>query len=53
MIVIMKPGATAAEIGGPDLRGVILSGGPNSVMEAGAPDLDPGILALGWVRTGR
>jgi len=40
-------GATAAEIGGPDLKGVILSGGPNSVLEAGAPDLDPAILELG------
>ena len=39
--------ATAAEIQGPDLRGIILSGGPKSVLEEGAPDLDPAILALG------
>ena len=45
--LVYGPGATAQEIGGPDLKGVILSGGPNSVMEAGAPDLDPAILALG------
>ena len=45
--LVYGPGATAEEIGGEDLKGVILSGGPNSVMEAGAPDLDPAILALG------
>src|ERR1043165_44898 len=28
-------------------RGVILSGGPNSVFEAGAPTVDPAILDLG------
>jgi GMP synthase (glutamine-hydrolysing) len=45
--LVYGAGATAAEIGGPDLKGIILSGGPNSVMEAGAPDLAPAILALG------
>jgi len=45
--LVYGPSATAEEIGGADLKGVILSGGPNSVMEAGAPDLDPAILALG------
>ncbi|MBK8724985.1 MAG: glutamine-hydrolyzing GMP synthase [Holophagaceae bacterium] len=45
--LVYGPGATAAEIGGPDLKGVILSGGPNSVLEAGAPDADPGIFELG------
>ncbi|HLO68790.1 MAG TPA: glutamine-hydrolyzing GMP synthase [Holophaga sp.] len=45
--LVYAPSATAAEIGGPDLKGVILSGGPNSVMEAGAPDIDPAILELG------
>ena len=39
--------ATAAEIAGPDLAGIILSGGPKSVMEPGAPTLDPAILELG------
>jgi len=45
--LVYGPTATAQEIAGPDLRGVILSGGPNSVLEAGAPDLDPAILELG------
>ena len=45
--LVYGPSATAAEIQGPDLRGVILSGGPKSVLEAGAPDLDPAILDLG------
>jgi GMP synthase (glutamine-hydrolysing) len=39
--------ATAREIGGDDLRGVILSGGPNSVLEPGAPGVDPAIFELG------
>jgi GMP synthase (glutamine-hydrolysing) len=39
--------ATAQEISGEDLRGVILSGGPNSVLEAGAPGIDPAIFELG------
>ncbi|HTL98243.1 MAG TPA: glutamine-hydrolyzing GMP synthase, partial [Holophagaceae bacterium] len=39
--------ATAAEIAGADLKGVILSGGPMSVLEDGAPGLDPKILELG------
>ena len=45
--LVCGPTATAQEIAGPDLRGVILSGGPKSVLEAGAPDLDPAILELG------
>jgi GMP synthase (glutamine-hydrolysing) len=45
--LVYGPTATAQEIAGPDLRGVILSGGPKSVLEAGAPDLDPAILELG------
>ena len=45
--LVYPAGATAGEIGGADLKGVILSGGPNSVMEPGAPALDPAILALG------
>ncbi len=28
-------------------KGIILSGGPSSVLDAGAPDLDPGLLELG------
>ena len=45
--LVYNSGATAQEIGGADLKGVILSGGPNSVLEPGAPDLDPAILELG------
>jgi GMP synthase (glutamine-hydrolysing) len=45
--LVYHAGATAGEIAGADLKGVILSGGPNSVMEAGAPSLDPAILGLG------
>ncbi len=45
--LVYGPGARAGEIQGPDLKGIILSGGPNSVLEAGAPDLDPAILELG------
>jgi len=28
-------------------RGIVLSGGPSSVLDPGAPDLDPGLLELG------
>ena len=45
--LVYGPAATAEEIKGADLRGIILSGGPKSVLEAGAPDLDPAILQLG------
>ena len=45
--LVYGPTATAAEIQGADLRGIVLSGGPKSVLEAGAPDLDPAILELG------
>jgi len=45
--LVYGPAASAEEIGGADLKGIILSGGPNSVLEEGAPDLDPAILALG------
>lgn len=39
--------ATAGEISGNDLKGVILSGGPKSILQAGAPNLDPAIFKLG------
>ena len=45
--LVYASGATAQEIGGEDLRGVILSGGPNSVLEPGAPGIDPAIFELG------
>ena len=38
---------TAAEIAAKNPVGIVLSGGPSSVYEEGAPDLDPGILELG------
>ena len=39
--LVYPPTVTAAELAGADLKGVILSGGPNSVLEPGAPQLDP------------
>ena len=45
--LVYGPNASAEEIGGADLRGVILSGGPNSVLEEGAPGIDPKIFELG------
>jgi len=38
---------SAAELSARNPVGIILSGGPSSVYEAGSPDLDPGILQLG------
>ncbi len=38
---------TADEIRAMDPAGIVLSGGPSSVYEEGAPSLDPGILELG------
>jgi len=35
------------EISGSDLKGIILSGGPNSVLEPNAPCMDAGLLKLG------
>ncbi len=39
--------ARAATLADPEIQGIILSGGPRSVLEAGAPMLDPGVLGLG------
>jgi GMP synthase (glutamine-hydrolysing) len=44
--LVYGPDAKAKDISGHNLRGVILSGGPNSVLEAGAPGFDPAILEL-------
>ena len=38
---------TAAEVAALNPRGIVLSGGPSSVYEAGSPSLDEGILKLG------
>jgi GMP synthase (glutamine-hydrolysing) len=38
---------TAAEVAAMNPAGIVLSGGPSSVYEAGSPTLDPGILELG------
>src|SRR4051794_5726236 len=43
---VLPHDVTAAQISGADLKGVILSGGPDSVTDAGAPTVDPAILAL-------
>jgi GMP synthase (glutamine-hydrolysing) len=45
--LVYGPNVTIDELNSSNLRGVILSGGPKSVLEAGAPDLDPLILELG------
>ncbi len=44
---IVTPDVTAAELRERNPRGIILSGGPASVYEDGAPTLDPEILELG------
>ncbi|MBN9605945.1 MAG: glutamine-hydrolyzing GMP synthase [Actinomycetales bacterium] len=43
---IVPHSITAAEVAERDPAGIILSGGPSSVYEEGAPGLDPGILEL-------
>jgi GMP synthase (glutamine-hydrolysing) len=42
---ILPPDAPLADI--PRLKGIILSGGPNSVYDAGAPALNPDLVRLG------
>ncbi len=44
---IVPHGVTAAEVAARKPSGIVLSGGPSSVYEEGAPALDPGILELG------
>lgn len=45
--LLVSPLATAAQIAALNPKGIILSGGPASVYEPGAPTCDPGLLALG------
>lgn len=45
--LLMHPGTPADEISRLNPKGIILSGGPSSVYEAGAPRCDPKIFELG------
>ncbi|GMV24413.1 MAG: GMP synthase [glutamine-hydrolyzing] [Phycisphaerae bacterium] len=45
--LLVTPRMSAAELARLKPRGIILSGGPKSVYEPGAPTMDPGILDLG------
>lgn len=45
--VILPPASGPAEIRAHRPAGIILSGGPSSVSDPGAPALDPGVLSLG------
>ena len=44
---IHPAGLTVAEISAFSPAGIVLSGGPSSVLEAGAPDIDPAVFELG------
>ncbi|MDH2443973.1 glutamine-hydrolyzing GMP synthase [Amnibacterium sp. CER49] len=44
---IVPHGVTAEELKARQPAGIVLSGGPSSVYEPGAPALDPGVLELG------
>ena len=45
--LLVAPDTDLETIRGLNPKGIILSGGPSSVNEAGAPTCDPGILDLG------
>lgn len=44
---LVRPDISAAELRAMNAKGIILSGGPNSVYEPGAPKCDPAIFDLG------
>jgi GMP synthase (glutamine-hydrolysing) len=44
---VVTPKTPAADVKSPRLRGVILSGGPASVYDPGAPSIDPAVFDLG------
>ncbi|MEM6562637.1 MAG: glutamine-hydrolyzing GMP synthase [Planctomycetota bacterium] len=44
---LMRPDTPADELRDPSVKGIILSGGPSSVGEGGAPTCDPGLFELG------
>jgi len=44
---IHPPTVGLAEVGAWNPAGIVLSGGPSSVLDEGAPDVDPGIVDLG------
>lgn len=45
--VLVSPAVSPTDLAGMKPKGIVLSGGPASVDEAGAPTMDPGILDLG------
>ena len=49
---LVSPLATAEEIAALKPKGIILSGGPASVSEPGAPTMDPKVLDLGIPSSG-
>jgi len=45
--VLITPDTPASEIAAMNPKGIVLSGGPSSVYDDGAPTMDPGLLRLG------
>ncbi|MEM9560597.1 MAG: glutamine-hydrolyzing GMP synthase, partial [Planctomycetota bacterium] len=44
---LVRPDISASELDRPEIKGIVLSGGPASVDDAGAPTMDPAVLSLG------